>query len=105
MVEQQDRNHNLAFNPGIVKTFWRVKFGALHDQVAFRKANFLELKEIEIIIKMHLQNSGFNTYDLFLCVLVGREKIYGFHMTKVNIVSQEENKQQLANVFFLLVAI
>ena len=34
-----------------------------------------------------------STYNLFLCVLVGAEQIDGLHVTKVDIVSEEEDKQ------------
>jgi len=45
------------------------------------------------------------TYDLFLGVLVGAEQVDGLHVTKVNVVAEQEYKQQLCDVLLLLIAI
>ena len=45
------------------------------------------------------------TYNLFLCVFVGAEQINGLHVTEVNVVAQQENEQQFADIFLLLVAV
>ena len=42
---------------------------------------------------------------MFLSVLVGCEQVYCFHMTKINIMAQQENEEQLAHIFLLLISI
>lgn len=56
--------------------------------------------------KFHLLKKIFLvTHYLFFGVFVGREQINRLHMSKINIMPQKENKQQLAHVFLLLVTI
>lgn len=45
------------------------------------------------------------TYNLFLCVLVGAEEVDSLHVTKINIMAQEKDEQQLADVLLFTVAI
>ena len=45
------------------------------------------------------------TYNLFLCVLVGGQQVDCLDLTEVNIVTQQEDEQELADIFLLLVAI
>ena len=45
------------------------------------------------------------TYNLLLCVLVGRQEIDSLHVAKVNVVTKKEDEKQLADVLFLLVPI
>jgi hypothetical protein len=45
------------------------------------------------------------TYNLFLCVFVGAEQINGLHVAKVDVMTQQENKEQFAHILLLLVAI
>lgn len=46
-----------------------------------------------------------NTYNLFFGVLVGRQKVDCFHVAKVNVMSEQEDEEQLTYIFLLLVAI
>jgi len=45
------------------------------------------------------------TYNLFLGILVGAEKVDGLHVTKVDVMSQQEDEQQFTYVFLLLITI
>ena len=45
------------------------------------------------------------TYDLFLGVLVGAEQIDGLHVPEVDVVAEQKDEQQLADILLLLVAI
>ena len=45
------------------------------------------------------------THNLLLCVFVGAEQVNSFHVAKVNVMSQEEDKEQLADILLLTVAI
>lgn len=45
------------------------------------------------------------THNLFLRVLIGREQIDGFHVAEIDVVAQQEYKQQFAHIFLLLVSI
>ena len=45
------------------------------------------------------------TYNLFLCVLVGGQQVDCLDLTEVNIVTQQEDEQELADIFLLLVSI
>lgn len=45
------------------------------------------------------------TYDLLFSVLVGAEKVDSLHVSKVDVMSQEEDKEQLAHVLLFTVAI
>lgn len=45
------------------------------------------------------------TYNLFLRVLVGAEQVDSLHVSKVNVVSKQEDEEQLADIFLLAVAI
>ena len=51
--------------------------------------------------------SGINiyTYNLLFRVLVRREKIYGFHVTKIDVVPQKKYKQKLADILLFLVPV
>lgn len=42
---------------------------------------------------------------MLLRVLVGRQKVDGLHVPKVNVMAEEKDKEQLADVFLLLIAI
>lgn len=46
-----------------------------------------------------------STYDLFLGVLVGAEQVDGLHVSKVNIMAQKEDEEQLADILLLTVTI
>lgn len=46
-----------------------------------------------------------STHNLFFCVSIGTEQVYSLHMTKVNVVPQEKDEKQLADIFFLTVTI
>ena len=46
-----------------------------------------------------------NTYNLFLCVLVGTEKVDSFHVSKVDVMAEQEDEEQLADILLLAVAI
>ena len=45
------------------------------------------------------------TYNLFLCVLVRGQQVDCLDLTEVNIVTKQEDEQELANIFLLLVTI
>lgn len=45
------------------------------------------------------------TYNLFLCVLVGAEEVDGLHVSEVDIMAQEKDEKQLADILFFTVAI
>lgn len=45
------------------------------------------------------------TYYLLLCVFVRTQEIHSLHVAKINIMPQEEDEKQLADVLFLTVAI
>ena len=45
------------------------------------------------------------TYNLFLCVLVGAEEVDGLHVSKVDIMAQQKDEEQLAHVLLFTVAI
>lgn len=45
------------------------------------------------------------TYNLFLSVFVRTEQVDSLHMAKVDVMTQQKDEYQLANVFLLLVAI
>lgn len=45
------------------------------------------------------------THNLFLRVFVGGEQVDGLHMAKVNVMSEQEDEEQLAHVLLLLVAV
>ena len=45
------------------------------------------------------------TYDLFLCVLVGAEQVDSLHVSKVDVMSQQEDEEQLADILLLTIAI
>lgn len=43
--------------------------------------------------------------DLLLRVLVTGEEVHGFHVSKVDVMTQEEDEKKLADILFLLVPI
>lgn len=45
------------------------------------------------------------THDLLLRVSVGAQQVHGLHVPKVNVVAQEEDEEQLADVLLFTVAI
>ena len=45
------------------------------------------------------------THDLFLGVLVRRKQVHGLDVAEVDVVAEQEDEEQLANVLLLLVAI
>jgi len=45
------------------------------------------------------------TYNLFFCVFVWAEQVDGFHVAEVNVVAEQKDKQQFADIFLLLVSI
>ena len=45
------------------------------------------------------------TYNLFLCVLVGGQQVDCLDLAEVNIVTKQEDEQELANIFLLLVTV
>ena len=45
------------------------------------------------------------TYNLFLGVLIGGQQVDSLDLTEVNIVTKQEDEQELANIFLLLVTI
>jgi hypothetical protein len=45
------------------------------------------------------------TYNLLLGVLIRRQQIDRFHVPKINVMTKQEYKQQLANIFLLLIAV
>ena len=45
------------------------------------------------------------TYNLFLCVLVRRQQVDCLYLTKVNVVTEEEDEEELAHIFLLLISI
>lgn len=45
------------------------------------------------------------TYDLFLGVLVGAEQVDGLHVPKVDVMAEEEDEEQLADILLLAVAV
>ena len=46
-----------------------------------------------------------NTYNLFLGVLVGGEQVDGLHLAEVDVVAEQEDEEQFANIFLLLVTV
>lgn len=46
-----------------------------------------------------------HTHYLLFCVLVGAEQVDSLHVSKVDVMAQEEDEEQLADVFFLTVTI
>lgn len=46
-----------------------------------------------------------DTHDLLLRVSVGAEQVHGLHVPKVNVMTQEKDEEQLADVFFFTIAI
>lgn len=51
------------------------------------------------------RRGALRTHNLFLRVFVGGQQIDGLHVAKVNVMSEQEDEQQLAHVLLLLVAI
>ena len=45
------------------------------------------------------------TYNLFLGVLIGGQQVDSLDLTEVNIVTKQEDEQELANIFLLLITI
>lgn len=45
------------------------------------------------------------THNLLLRVSVGAQQVHGLHVPKVNVVAQEEDEEQLADVLLFTVAI
>lgn len=45
------------------------------------------------------------THNLFLRVFVGGEQIDRLHVAKVDVMAEQEDEEQLAHVFLLLVAV
>ena len=45
------------------------------------------------------------TYNLFLCVLVRGQEVDCLYLTKVNVVTEEEDEEELAHIFLLLISI
>ena len=48
---------------------------------------------------------SFVTYNLLLSVLVGGEQVDGLHLAKVDVMAEQEDEEQLADVLLLLVAV
>lgn len=46
-----------------------------------------------------------HTYNLFLSVLVGAEEVDSLHVSKVNIMAQKKDEEQLANILLFTVTI
>ena len=46
-----------------------------------------------------------HTYNLFLCVLVGAEQVNSFHVSEVDVMAQQEDEEELADILLLTVAI
>lgn len=46
-----------------------------------------------------------DTHDLLLRVSVGAQQVHGLHVPKVNVVTQEKDEEQLADIFFFTIAI
>ena len=49
--------------------------------------------------------SQLTSYNLLLSVLVGAEEIHCLHVSKVNIMTQQENEEELTHILLLLVAV
>lgn len=45
------------------------------------------------------------SYNLFLRVLVGAQQVDGLHVSKVDVMAQQEDEEQLADVLLLAVAV
>lgn len=45
------------------------------------------------------------TYNLFLRILIRRQQINSLHMSEINVMTKEENEQQLAHIFLFLISI
>lgn len=45
------------------------------------------------------------TYNLLFCIFVGTQQIDGLHVSEVNVMAKQEDKEQLADIFLLAVAI
>lgn len=45
------------------------------------------------------------SYDLFLRVFVGAQQVDGLHVSEVDVVAQQEDEEQLADVLLLAVAV
>ena len=45
------------------------------------------------------------THDLFLGVLVRRKQVHGLDVAEVDVVAEQEDEEQLANVLLLLIAV
>lgn len=45
------------------------------------------------------------TYNLFLRVLVGAEQVDSLHVSKVDVMAQKKDEEQLADILFLTVAV
>ena len=46
-----------------------------------------------------------STHYLFLCVFVGAEEVDGLHVSEVDVMAQEEDEEQLADILFFAVAV
>lgn len=45
------------------------------------------------------------TYYLLLGVLVGAQEVYGLHVSKINIVAQKKDEEELADILLFTVAV
>lgn len=59
----------------------------------------------QIYLWKRLTKDNKRTYNLFLCVLVGTEKVDSLHVSKVDIMSQKKDKEELAHILLFTVAI
>ena len=59
------------------------------------KANDLCSNKLFIVSqnKKYVYKDTSNTYNLFFCVFIRTEKVDSLHVTKVNVMTQKENKQ------------
>ena len=57
------------------------------------------------MIEATTAHHSIGTYNLFLCVLVRGQQVDCLDLTEVNIVTQQEDEQELADIFLLLVSI
>ena len=53
----------------------------------------------------HTEHNQWRTYNLFLCVLVGAQQVDCLHVSKVDVMAEQEDEEQLADVLLLAVAI
>lgn len=83
----------------------RDKQVALNGNTTKHRENEVETPYPTNIFESTTNKLWWQTYNLFLCILVGTEEVDSLHVSKVDIMSQKKDKEKLAHILLFTVTI